>query len=168
MSTLVLVDLEGEALADFKRALRHVKGLVSHAEALDREPWGLVLRFEDEEAFEGWRAGLSEPPSLRVFREQVAARPGRLEAELLDQLNALVVDFREQGRRLSQLQAACPGSELLAELLRLGMLTACAGCHRVRTAEGTWSDLLESLAVRGVQVSHGLCPECAARGEHVD
>ena len=52
-------------------------------------------------------------------------------------------------------------------------VTECAWCKRVRSASGDWqTPAVASRATRGVQRTHGICPQCAraaaARAEIVD
>ncbi len=45
-----------------------------------------------------------------------------------------------------------------------GLLPVCAWCHRVRSDEGYWLSVDSYLRRHtDVQVTHGICPECAAR-----
>lgn len=58
--------------------------------------------------------------------------------------------------------------EALASVRTLeGLMPVCAWCHRARTDEGYWQQLDAYVAARtGVQVTHALCPECAAGQLH--
>jgi hypothetical protein len=45
-----------------------------------------------------------------------------------------------------------------------GLLPVCAWCHRVRSDEGYWLSVDRYLREQtGVQVTHGICPDCAAK-----
>jgi hypothetical protein len=49
------------------------------------------------------------------------------------------------------------------DLLR-GILPTCAGCKRIRTADGRWQEIEAYVAEHsGAEFSHGLCPACVDR-----
>lgn len=49
------------------------------------------------------------------------------------------------------------------DLLR-GILPTCAGCKRIRTADGRWQEIEAYVAEHsGAEFSHGLCPACLDR-----
>lgn len=76
----------------------------------------------------------------------------RLEAELLETQRRLSTTIEE-------LQAAQGEVKTLS-----GLLPVCCSCKRIRDDAGYWNQLEEYLHVHsGIQFSHGICPECAAR-----
>jgi len=64
--------------------------------------------------------------------------------------------IQAEARRIEKLLEASAGLE--------GLDTICAGCKKIKEAEGKWRDVeLVLLERAGHTFSHGLCPDCARR-----
>ncbi|MEN6526512.1 MAG: histidine kinase N-terminal 7TM domain-containing protein [Candidatus Polarisedimenticolia bacterium] len=65
----------------------------------------------------------------------------------------------ERERLIEELRRAAEEISTLS-----GLIPVCASCRRVRDDEGFWSRFETYVAKHtGAQITHGLCPECAAR-----
>ena len=76
------------------------------------------------------------------------------------------VGGKRYGVAIMHEMAARPKAEDLATSLEqiknaFGMLSICAGCKKIRTKDGGWTDI-EALieAHTSIEFSHGICPEC--------
>lgn len=65
----------------------------------------------------------------------------------------------ERERLIAELRGAAEEISTLS-----GLIPVCASCRRIRDDEGFWSRFETYVAKHtGAQITHGLCPECAAR-----
>jgi len=113
-----------------------------------------------------WRAeGL-----MLVLGERKREDAARLQRELMDLNNELVVKSRELGRRQrelehirTKLQGALDELETSYWHLRKlqEVLPICMECGKVKTADATWEDVVDYLQRNALFLSHGYCPDCA-------
>lgn len=102
------------------------------------------------------------------FGRGEAAQPLPVESD--DEIGTLAQVFNEMMAK--RMQAAEEQAELIDELrtalgevktLR-GFLPICSGCKKIRSDQGYWQQIESYLSEHSdAEVSHGLCPECAAR-----
>jgi DNA-binding response OmpR family regulator len=143
LADVVMPGLDGPELS------RRIKSLPELAGTLVLLVSGARTRPDDQA--DGLDAGadgyLARPISNRELLSRVAAMIRIRKAE------------RERDRVIAELQAA------LRQVKQLrGILPICMGCKRIRDDQSYWQRLEEYLLEHaGVEVSHGLCPECEAR-----
>lgn len=89
--------------------------------------------------------------------EELRRQNERLAREVALQTEAVEVRNRELQQANDRLERA------LGEVVTLrGLIPMCAGCKRIRSDQGFWHEVAEYLQkMGGIQVTHGLCPECA-------
>jgi heme-degrading monooxygenase HmoA len=96
----------------------------------------------------------------------------RMQDELLEMNNRLAVLARENAQKSVEL--ARVNAELAATLEELDrsywhlrrvqeVLPICLGCNKVKTSEMGWEELADYLRAHALFLSHGFCPDCAAR-----
>jgi len=111
----------------------------------------LTGRTDVEDVVTGLQAGANDyvhkpfvPAELRA-RVEVGSRMLQLEATLANRVDEL--------------------EKSLAEIKQLsGLLPMCAGCKKIRTDTGYWSEVEEYMMGHSdLTFSHGLCPECIVK-----
>jgi phosphoserine phosphatase RsbU/P len=131
--------------------------LCRRARALDHgDPFYIILLTglgEKEEIVAGLEAGaddyMTKPFNMAELRARV--RVGQRVLRLQGALGDRVEDLQDALDHVKTLQ---------------GLLPICMYCHKIRAEdETTWEQIDEYLTEHtDVQLSHGLCPECAEKG----
>jgi hypothetical protein len=112
------------------------------------------------------------PTHFTILGEFSLNRNARYDEQLYATNNELSVLAREHARRGKELAAAkAQLQETLDELNRTHwhlrkvaeVLPMCAECGRVKPGEGDWGTVADYLRENSLFLSHGCCPECAAR-----
>ncbi len=137
----------GVALGESERALR------AGREALDRMAAAVLLSLEHVDECARW---LPEPtPAIG----DDAAPLSRARKQFLREQKTLL-------GRVARLLESHAGSRVRALLVhpeKAGLVVICAWCERVRTAEEVWLPIGHFLPRSGpFEVTHGMCPPCAA------
>lgn len=154
----------------------------SGAEALEAPPGCLAMEvFEDDDpAFVYLITRWSDPAPLRDWQ---AARPVQPEHEqvlrrraaILDGVDAqhglaaltneLAVSLRENARVKAALESTLEELEQTHwHIKKLSeVLPICMGCGLVNAEERGWQEAVQFLKERAPFLSHGYCPDCAAR-----
>lgn len=100
------------------------------------------------------------------------ATEDRLHGELMDQNAELATLVRENARQRRELARANEALQVALDDLNTSywhlekiqeLLPICMSCHEVKTAEGEWTSVVEYLQKHSLFLSHGYCPECAAK-----
>lgn len=161
----------------------------SGAEALEAPPGCLAMEiFEDEDpAFVHVLTRWSDPAALRAWQAERPVQPVhehilRRRASVLGEVaaqdrlgeltNELAVSLRENARQNRELEHVKATLESTLEELRQThwhikklqeVLPICMGCGFVNADERGWQEAVQFLKERAPFLSHGYCPECAAR-----
>jgi len=94
---------------------------------------------------------------------------GRLELELLELNNELIVKSRELTRRTRELEHAQKRLKDALDELETSywhlrklqeVLPICVECGKVKTSDSTWESVAEYLERNALFLSHGYCPDC--------